>query len=87
MPKEKDRQEPIPNMLFTVPEAAVILKVNQNKVGELINHGLLKALKLGRLKIRYQEIESFIARYEGYDLSDLDVIKPLSTAEQLSETG
>lgn len=60
--------------LYTVKETAGILKVNTHYVYDLINHGLLPALKLGSWKIRDEAIESFLKKYECYDLSDLSNI-------------
>jgi excisionase family DNA binding protein len=63
--------------LYTVKEAAKILKVTPAYVYELIRKGLLPALKLGSLKIRSQTLCEFLVKNEGYDLSDLDNIKKL----------
>jgi excisionase family DNA binding protein len=51
--------------LLTVAEAAKLLKVNRNKVYELINTGQLKALRLGRLKVTDSELERFIKSQEA----------------------
>ena len=56
--------------LYTVPEAAALLKCGIQQVYSFINAGLLPAMKLGRLKIRPAAIEQFLERWEGYDLTD-----------------
>ena len=48
------------DLLYTVPEAAELLKVNNNKVYELFKAGLLTPLKLGRYKIPKSELIRFI---------------------------
>jgi len=64
--------------LYTVDEVAQILKVNKNAVYELINANVLKALKLGRLKITRFELLRFLKDHNGKDLSDLNNIKELN---------
>ncbi|MFR1708911.1 MAG: helix-turn-helix domain-containing protein [Clostridium sp.] len=64
-------------ILYTVPEIAKILKVDQHKVYELIEKKILIALKLGRLKVTRAELLRFLNEYTGKDLSDLDNIKDL----------
>ena len=63
--------------IFTVKEASILLKTDEPTVRNLINKGLLKALKLGRLKVRKEEIVRFLKWSEGKDLTDLDNIVPL----------
>lgn len=46
--------------LYTVSEAAKVLKMNLGGVYELINTGKLPALTLGRKKIRGTDLERFI---------------------------
>ena len=60
--------------LYTVKEAAKIMKVNVHKVYDLIHAGLLPALKLGSIKIRKESLEEFLRKYDGMDLTDLDNI-------------
>lgn len=64
-------------ILYTVPEIAKILKVDQHKVYELIEKKVLIGLKLGRLKVTRAELLRFLTEYTGKDLSDLDNIKDL----------
>lgn len=55
-------------MLLTVREVAERLKVNRNKVYELINSGILPHLKLGSIKVREEALNAFLAEYEGHDV-------------------
>lgn len=65
------------DLLYTVPEVAKILKVNQNKVLDLIKKGHLVALRLGRLKVTRFELLRFLRDYNGKDLNDLDNVREL----------
>jgi len=58
------------DMLYTVAEAAKIIKSNPTYVYELIKSGLLPVLKLGSYKIRKQSLLNFLEKYEGKDLTD-----------------
>ncbi|MCS6132632.1 helix-turn-helix domain-containing protein [Clostridium botulinum] len=68
------------DILFTVKEASKLLKTDEPTIRRLINKGLMKALRLGRIKIRKVEIERFAEWAEGKDLNDLDDIKELECA-------
>ncbi len=68
------------DLLFTVKEASKLLKTDEATVRRLISKGLMKALKLGRIKIRKAEIERFTEWAEGKDLNDLDNIKEFDYA-------
>lgn len=57
-------------MLYTVPEVAEILKTNVDYVYKLQKAGLLRFLKIGRLKCRKSTLEDFLAKYDGCDISD-----------------
>ena len=57
--------------LYTVKEVSQKLKVNIHKIYELVNAGLLPALKLGSIKIRKESLEEFLMKYDGKDLTDL----------------
>lgn len=57
--------------LYTVKEVSKKLKVNIHKVYELVNAGLLPALKLGSIKIRKESLKEFLEKYDGKDLTDL----------------
>lgn len=73
------------DMLYTVPEVAKILKTNVNFVYRLQNAGLLKFMKLGRLKCRKATLEEFLAKYDGMDISDPNNIKELGS--EVTEDG
>ncbi|MDO4173937.1 MAG: helix-turn-helix domain-containing protein [Eubacteriales bacterium] len=60
--------------LLTVKEVSRVLKTNINYVYKLIRTGLLPVLKLGSYKIRRSSLDEFLKKYEGYDLSDPEVI-------------
>ena len=66
-------------LLYTVKETASILGCNIHLVYDLINKGLLPAMKLGSLKIRLTSIEKFLVKYDGMDLTNLDNIVELNT--------
>ncbi|WP_346868075.1 helix-turn-helix domain-containing protein [Clostridium sp. UBA1353] len=66
------------DLLYTVPEVAKILKVDQHKVYDLIDKKIIIGLKLGRLKVTKIELLRFLRDYAGKDLSDLDNIKELN---------
>lgn len=66
--------------LLEVATVAKILKCNKNKVYELIKSGALQGLKLGRMKVSTIEIENFMVRNVGLDLSDPFQIKSIYTS-------
>ena len=49
-------------MLYTVTEVAKMLKVNRNFVYKLINDGELEAVRIGSIKIRKDDLISYIER-------------------------
>ncbi|SHK45878.1 helix-turn-helix domain-containing protein [Tepidibacter formicigenes] len=61
--------------LLKIREVAQILRVNTNKVYDLIKAGHITALKLGELKVTRFELERFIREANGKDFSDLDNVK------------
>ena len=65
------------DMLYTVAEVAKILKTNTDYVYKLQRTGLLRFLKLGRLKCRRATLEAFLAQYDGMDITDPENIVPL----------
>lgn len=73
-------------MLYTVPEVAEILQCNESTVYKLKKAGLLPFLKLGRYKCRREALEEFLRKYEGYDVTDPENVKPL-LAEECPEPG
>ena len=70
------------DILYTIPEAAELMKTSQGCVHNLRKAGLLRCLKLGAYKVRRAELERFLAVYEGKDLTDPYNVKDL---EECSE--
>lgn len=58
------------DMLYTVPEVAAILKTNVDQVYKMQKAGILRFMKIGRLKCRKSTLEAFLAKYDGCDISD-----------------
>lgn len=67
------------DLVFTVKEASILLKTDEPTVRRLIDKGFLKALKLGRLKVRRDEIERFLSWAEGKDFTDLENVKSINS--------
>ena len=65
------------DIVYTVEEAAKLLKTNTNTVYELIRAKQLPALKLGRIKIRRVALLEFLEKNEWKDISDPYNIKTL----------
>lgn len=72
------------DVLLTVPEVAKILKTNVDYVYKLQRAGLLKFMKIGRLKCRKSTLEAFLERFDGFDLSDPFDIKAVNADEEES---
>lgn len=70
------------DMLYTVPEVAAILKTNVDYVYKLQRAGLIKFMKIGRLKCRKSTLESFLEKYDGFDLTDPEAVKQLEGCEE-----
>lgn len=68
-------------MLYTVPEVAGILKINVDSVYKLQKAGLLRFMKLGRLKCRKSTLEEFLEKYDGYDVTDPFNVKAIEGVE------
>lgn len=66
-------------MLYTVQEVADILKTNTDYVYKLHRSGLLRFLKIGRLKCRKSTLEEFLAQYDGKDISDPFNVQEIAT--------
>lgn len=58
------------DVLYTVSEVAELLKTTKDYVYKLQKAGLLKFMKLGRLKVRKKTLDEFLEKYDGMDLSD-----------------
>lgn len=67
------------DLVYTVKEASIVLKTDEPTVRRLIEKRFIKALKLGRVKVRKVEIERFLEWAEGKDLSNLDNIVHLQS--------
>lgn len=66
------------DLLYTVKQTSRLLQTDEPTVRKLIAKGYIKALKLGRLKVRKAELIRFTEWAEGKDLSNLDKIVELS---------
>ena len=51
-------------MLYTVSEVAKLLKVNRNFVYDEIKKGKLRAIKVGSIKIKCDDLKSYINERE-----------------------
>lgn len=69
------------DVLYTVAEAAKLIKTNPAYVYELIHAGLIPAIKLGSIKIRRSSLLEFLEKYEGMDLTKPNDIKKLDFNE------
>lgn len=56
--------------LYTVQEVAQILHTNASYVYKLKNAGLLSFLQIGRFKCRESVLDAFIAKWDGWDITD-----------------
>ena len=65
-------------IVYTVKQVSQLLHTNIAFIYKLIEVGLLPALKLGSLRVRKEALDAFLRKYEGYDLSNLEDIKPLA---------
>ncbi len=72
--------KPNERVLYSIKEVSLLLHVSTGFTYQLVNAGLLPALKLGSLKVRKAALEGFLKKYEGCDLSELDNIRPLHSA-------
>ena len=68
--------------LLTVNEVAEVLKTNVDYVYKLQRTGLLKFIKIGRLKCRRSSLEDFLERFDGMDISNPEEIKELKGDEE-----
>lgn len=65
--------------LLEVAEVAKLLKCNKAFVYKLIKSGHLIGLKLGRMKVSTIELEDFMKRNAGMDLTNLEEVKAIQT--------
>lgn len=66
--------------LLDVAEVAKRLKCNKNTVYDLIKSGQLVGLKLGRMKVSTMELDDFLRRNAGKDLTNPNNVKNLEVA-------
>ena len=64
--------------LLTVEQVAEILQTSVDRVYGLHKAGLLKFMKLGRLKVRESTLDAFLERFDGYDVTDPENVKELT---------
>lgn len=78
------------DILYTVPEAAKLLRVNKNMVYDLIHAKLLRAVKLGSLKVSTFAVEEFIRDMDAgiieYDHVTKKATRHRSKSKAKSET-
>lgn len=72
-------------MLYTVPEVAKLLKTNVDYVYKLQRSGMLRFLKIGRLKCRKSTLQEFLKKYDGYDISDPYNVKEMDQEDNENE--
>ena len=72
-------------LLYTVPQVAKLLHVNQNCVHDYRKAGLLRFLKLGCYKVRREELLRFLAENEGKDLTNPYDVKALDDTEEVTK--
>lgn len=72
-------------MLYTASEVAKILKTKPEQVYKLMNSGLLPYMVLGRRKVRARTLETFLAQYEGYDITDPNNIQKIEIGGELDD--
>jgi excisionase family DNA binding protein len=70
------------NRLHPISEVAKILGISKNDAYDLVRHGHLQALKLGRLKVSTFELEDFMKRNVNKDFSDLNNVTDLTFTEE-----
>ncbi len=63
--------------LYTLPEVARILGTNDAYVQNLRKAGLIRCLRIGHYKVRYEELERFLSDYENKDTTDPFNVKEL----------
>lgn len=56
--------------LYKVAEVSKILLINTSAVYKLIKSGELPAIKLGEMKVRGRDLESFIDNYPAYKVDE-----------------
>ena len=65
--------------LYTMEEAAQILQVKRGTVDKLREAGLIRCLKLGRWKVRAEELDRFLREAEGHEINLRTISKDSSS--------
>ncbi|WP_053985035.1 hypothetical protein [Niameybacter massiliensis] len=68
--------------LYSIDGALGELEITRNKLYALIRHGYITCIKCDTLKIPETEIDNFIEKWTGWDLTDLDNPKKLNKTEE-----
>jgi hypothetical protein len=66
------------NELFSITEVSTKLKISRELAYKLVGSGLLRAIKIGTMKVSQKELDHFIDKYYGMDLSDFNDVKQLA---------
>lgn len=77
--KEELRTQKSEPELYTIAEAAEILKTDIATTRNYVEVGILPMIKIGRMKIRRISLLKFIELYEGYDITNPAEIKKAFT--------
>lgn len=56
------------DIVYTVSEAARVLKASRNYVYSLIREGKLRAVKIGSTKILKSDLENYVKSLEGINI-------------------
>lgn len=67
--------------IYTVDELAKKLGTNKNYIYNLKKAGLLRFMKLGRLKVREEDVEEFLAWAVNKDVTDPFNVVDLNSEE------
>ena len=70
--------------LYSVIEATEQLSITKNKLYDLVRYGYIKPIKCDSIKIPSTEIDNFIGKWTGWDLSDLDNPKKIEYSKEES---
>lgn len=81
MEKNQEKNIQLDDYLLTVQEVAKATNSYVQYIYKLHNAGLLRFMKLGRLKVRKKTLEEFLAKWDGWDLTDPYHPIPLEKSE------
>lgn len=70
-----------PDALLSVTQVATILGVGKNYANMLVQSGIIRSLQLNGRKVRRRELEDWMKRMEGMDLTDPAHPVPLDREE------